>query len=541
MLHLPHVAELARIGNYEVLERLGGDEILAVYKAHDPILQRTVALKLCTLPDERLRARFFEQAEANARLDHPHIAAITDAGLHEGAPYLAEELLSGEPLARRIRRGGVALLEARLGWLAAVAAALAYAHGRGILHGELRSRCVHLLDEGGLKVRDFGIARLLSRARLRLGGEGEAALLEAATALAPEQLLGQEPDPASETFSFGVLAFEVLAASRPFAAGTAGELFARKIETDAPSLLATWPGAPPALADLVDRCLSRDPGRRPAGLAEVGATLSAIQAGLPAEPPAPPSWQAPTVGVSRADGGAGPDEPTLVVEPAPLPPANEPTPAATEERPPLHAPGAPHPDDVPAPAEPAVGEDPATTEAATPPAAAGAVAAPVAPAPSAPTPPPDAPLAPAPPRRPPRRSLRLAAGVGILALLALAVWIAGRRAAPAGRARPQPATEPAAPQFAAAPAGLLVVDAVPWGEVVRIAGPGGDAPVPADAYTPLALRLPAGEYEVFLRHPDALAPRSCRAPVATAGTARCVVEFAAVEGYDYFREAGWWR
>jgi serine/threonine-protein kinase len=252
-------------------------------------------------------------------------------------------------------------------------------------------------------------------------------------------------------------------------------------EPEPEPLAALWPECPPEIAALVGRCLERDPERRCPGFAEVAETLASVLAGL-RQDAAPASAPA-----------AGPVE---VLSPIAL------MPAAAE-----------------------LDDGDATQEVAVPAGAPGA-----------------------PRRRGPAsvraRRLALAAGVVVaVGLLVLAAWVGVRRRADRvpGAAGPA-ATSAAAPAGLAAAEGLLVMDAVPWGEVVRVTdGEGRAVPLPAEASTPLALPVPAGAYTAEISSPVSLESRTCRAEVAAAGTARCATDFYRLEALEYFQEAGWWR
>jgi serine/threonine-protein kinase len=190
----------ATIGKYEILEQIGAGGFGAVYKARDPFIKRLVAVKLCTADDEQLRKRFFREAEISGNLHHPNIVTVFDSGMENGAPYLIQEYLGGEDLDRVIRRGDDIPLDERIECLISVAKGLQYAHGKGVLHRDVKPGNVRFMSGGNAKLMDFGIATLKS-AHTRLTRIGT--LVGTVGYLAPEQLRGSKADERVDIFSFG--------------------------------------------------------------------------------------------------------------------------------------------------------------------------------------------------------------------------------------------------------------------------------------------------------------------------------------------------
>lgn len=237
------------VGRFEVVREIGRGGFGAVYEAVDCDLGRHVALKV--LRPKRSRADALDrdlrrEAEATARLDHPGIVTLFDAGTSEHGPFLVMELLRGETLARRLARGPVPLLEAvHLG--GALARALAHAHARGVLHRDLKPGNVFLTTDGRVKVLDLGLAHLLEQDEPPQGGTHAYS--------APELWDGGPADARADVFAVGAILFEL---------ATGRRALDPTWWSDGPSspvvdLPPSWP-----LAGLVVRCLSADPGRRPA-------------------------------------------------------------------------------------------------------------------------------------------------------------------------------------------------------------------------------------------------------------------------------------
>jgi hypothetical protein len=257
-------------GRYEILAELARGACGVIYRARDRELGREVALKTPRRGEDSLvaRERFLREARLAARLEHPGIIPVLDAGVHEDRPYYVMPLLDGGPL-----RGPVPPAEAcRLVRL--VAEALAFAHERGVIHRDLKPANVLLL-EGRPVLTDFGVARGESDVRVTEAGE----LVGTPAYMAPEVMEGRarEAGPAADLWSLGVIFYELLAGRLPFEGDSFLELSARALNGTAPGLR----GFDPDLAGLVARCLARDPAERP-GARELAARLS--RWGRPARP-----------------------------------------------------------------------------------------------------------------------------------------------------------------------------------------------------------------------------------------------------------------
>jgi serine/threonine-protein kinase len=283
-----------------------------VYRALDKKLQRRVALKVLRKPDkedagtwDRAVAGMLREARAAAALSHPNAIALYDVGEADGVPYLAMELVEGTPLRHLIGAGTT--VSARLRWLLDVARALAAAHRAGLVHRDIKPENIMLRSDGVIKVLDFGIARRLrldvdtagptidAGAAATLSGRGR--LVGTPAYMAPEQLRGEPIDGRADQFSWGVLAYEVLADRLPFGEGRdmIGVL-ADLMSLDAPPL--DTEGVPEEVEAIVLRALSKSPEERFSSMDDVIDALSAEVAGeADAGPPsrgraAPPSSRA---------------------------------------------------------------------------------------------------------------------------------------------------------------------------------------------------------------------------------------------------------
>jgi serine/threonine protein kinase len=264
----------------------------AVYRAHDPDLDRDVAIKLVRSDrplDETRRRTFEAEARATAALTHPNVVTVHDAGVCECGPFLVYEILDGETLQERLRQGGLTVGKA-VDYGVQLAEGLAAAHARGIVHKDLKAGNVFVTRDGRIKILDFGLADL--RADEPASGEDstdsavtEARLKGTPGYMAPEQILGQAADARSDIFSLGVVLYEMLAGRRPFAGpGPAGALLAA-VTDDAPRLART--GVSPALRAVVEHCLEKRPDERFQSARDVALALRAASATEKRRPPLP--------------------------------------------------------------------------------------------------------------------------------------------------------------------------------------------------------------------------------------------------------------
>jgi serine/threonine protein kinase/tetratricopeptide (TPR) repeat protein len=281
------------IDRYRVVGTLGRGAMAVVYEALDTRLQRRVALKVVhpDLPEADQHARRLRrEALAVAALSHPNVVAVYDAGEAEGRSYIAMELVPGRTLASYIGEPAVRLAQ-KIGWLADIARALAAAHGRGIIHRDVKPSNVMIRDDGVVKVLDFGIARPIRRPDT----EGDAApsteqghVIGTPRYMAPEQLLGGDVDARADQFAWGVLAYELLAGERPWPAGEPGQSTREVILLEVPGALRERvPGLSPALEAVVMRALRKNRELRFASMEELlGEWLSAPETVRDAAPSA---------------------------------------------------------------------------------------------------------------------------------------------------------------------------------------------------------------------------------------------------------------
>ncbi len=292
-----------QLGHYEILGAIGAGGMGEVYRARDPRLDRTVAIKV--LPshlssDPALRQRFDREAKAISQLSHPNICVLHDVGHENGVDFLVMEHLEGETLADRLTHGALPPQEV-LSVGAAIADALDRAHRQGIVHRDLKPGNV-MLTKSGPKLLDFGLARTLapsagSAASALTSLPTEAAGSQPLTAegtllgtfqyMAPEQLEGEEADARTDVFALGALLYE-MATGRPAFAGKSRASLISSIMSSSPAPISTiQPLSPPALDRVIHTCLAKDRDERIQTAHDVKLQLQWIaeggsQAGIPA-------------------------------------------------------------------------------------------------------------------------------------------------------------------------------------------------------------------------------------------------------------------
>jgi len=293
------------VSHYEVTGRLGGGGMGVVYRARDTRLGREVALKfLHPATDRTSKAveRFHREASAVSTLNHPNICTLYDVGTHEGHPFLVLELLEGTTLKEVLRKAPLpARRVAEFG--AQIADALDAAHGKGIVHRDIKPGNLFLTPRGQVKVLDFGLAKLVSGGATGDSSDTSAPTEHALTEvgvtvgtlayMSPEQLLGLPLDGRADLFSLGAVLHE-LATGRPaFGAPTASAVREAILHRDPGSVPGGEPETAAALQQVIARALEKDPERRYATAAELRSDLRAIAmgdttvAGVPAPPPSP--------------------------------------------------------------------------------------------------------------------------------------------------------------------------------------------------------------------------------------------------------------
>lgn len=337
---------LTKVGKYEIIEKVGVGGFGTVYRGRDPYIKRTVAIKTCQSDEDELRKRFFREAEFAGNLHHRNVTTIYDFGLtDEGLPYIVQEFLTGEDLDRKIKRKDDLPLAWRVRVLADICDGLHYAHASGIVHRDVKPSNIRILEDGTVKIMDFGIAKsMVTESTLTQTG----ITLGTASYLAPEQIRGEPVDARTDIFSLGVLAYELFTYTRPFTGDHISTVLYKIMNECPPSPAEVDPGLPPEIVRVIERSLEKDRTNRFASCAEMKEHLLAVLEVLSGPVGAPPRTvpgeepvpQGPrTFGSARLDERAlvAPSGPSMAAElplrpdppssatPAPLAPAPEET------------------------------------------------------------------------------------------------------------------------------------------------------------------------------------------------------------------------
>jgi len=249
-------------GRYQIIAELGRGSMGVVYKAHDPQIDRTIALKV--LREDRVTSedfvkRFLKEAMAVGRLSHPGIVTVYDVGQDRGSIYIAMEFLQGMPLDELMATKSFSLDEiVNIG--IQTAQALQYAHQHGIIHRDIKPPNIIYSPEGSIRVTDFGIARIEDPNGHQMTQVGE--ILGTPRYMSPEQVMGQPLDGQSDLYSLGVILYQLTTGRRPFQGDTLAAIF-RAITQDTPEAPHTLdPRVPEALSSLIMKLLDKDPARR---------------------------------------------------------------------------------------------------------------------------------------------------------------------------------------------------------------------------------------------------------------------------------------
>lgn len=266
----------ARIGKYELLEFLGGG-MSHVYRAVDPVIGRTVAVKVLTdegCRDEEAKARFLAEARAAGKITHDNIISIYDFGEdNQGRPFMVMEFLRGEDLRDAIKRGHTGDLNSKLRIALQVAGGLNYIHARGIVHRDIKPENIHIAETGAVKLMDFGIAKTELLSMTRAGY-----VLGTPFYMAPEQVTGQKVTQSVDVYAFGLLVFELITGRKPINGETVERVFYSILHEPIDLAPLAEAGAPHELVDLVAHCTEKNPADRFRSFEEIVTRIEALLA-----------------------------------------------------------------------------------------------------------------------------------------------------------------------------------------------------------------------------------------------------------------------
>jgi serine/threonine-protein kinase len=494
-----------KIGKYTILERIGRGGMGYVYRAHDPILKRDVALKTMlkdVSDDEELRNRFMREAQSAGGLRHPNIVTIYDLGEDEsGCPYIAMEFLTGTDLEHLIKNKTEIPLLKKLDIIIQTCQGLGYAHANGVVHRDIKTANIRLLDNGEAKIMDFGIAKITSSHFTRTG-----MIMGTPHYMAPEQIRGEKVDGRADIFSLGVVLFELLVYRKPFPGDNPTSVLFKIIHENPEALVDATFTPPEGLEAIVNRSISKKPDARYQTCEEMAEDLRYVFAHVQ-QNYADSSFELPPTEQTQLTPGT--PVPTMKRTGSPPPPTFSRTPSSGVT--PL--PRTQLPFTLPSQARMGVAEKTEIGKAGTPP--PGAPPTYILPqtqqtyAQPQPYSDPSIPAADLPPISPtpvpsPSRVWWIVASSGFLgiALLIAVLWSALFHETPVRPGpKPKPPIDKPVPVVPKAENGWVSINVQPWAQIQEVRDEKGiKVPVPLNT-TPCRLELPPGRYTIVLKNP----------------------------------------
>ena len=258
---------------YELVELVGTGGMSSVYKAHDRLLERNVALKMLHPHfggDDEYVERFRREARAVAQMSHPNIVTVIDRGEDDGQQFIVFEFVDGENLKQMVERSGPLPARRAVELGLAIAGALAFAHEHGLVHRDVKPQNVLLTPDGEAKVTDFGIARSLD---VEHGVTQTGTVLGTSNYISPEQASGKPVTPATDVYSLGVVLYELLTAEVPFPGDNFVAVAMKHMNDPVPDLRQIRPDAPLRLVAAIERALEKAPERRFGSMGEFAREL----------------------------------------------------------------------------------------------------------------------------------------------------------------------------------------------------------------------------------------------------------------------------
>jgi predicted Ser/Thr protein kinase len=263
------------IGRYDIIELVGRGGMGVLYRARDKTLQRDVALKMMLVDfthDPSARDRFEREARAVARLQHRNVVTIHELGEADGAPFIVMEFLGGKDLDAILKAGTQLTLAEKLDIGVQLCEGLSYAHEQGIVHRDIKPGNVRVLEDGTVKILDFGIAKFAMSSVTQSG-----TIMGTPSYMAPEQVMGAPVDGRADLFSVGVLLYELLIGKKPFAGEAPTAVVYQIMHVEPPPLRTIDPELPEAVEEIVSHALRKNPDERYARASEMASDLQMVK------------------------------------------------------------------------------------------------------------------------------------------------------------------------------------------------------------------------------------------------------------------------
>ena len=265
------------IGKYRIVSRIGQGAMGEVFKAHDPFLNRMVAVKTISSSlgtENELRRRFLREAQSAARLNHPNIITVYDFGEEHGKIYMAMELLEGSDLKDLLGTGALTDLEPKLDVMEQICEGLAFAHSMEVVHRDLKPGNIHVQPGGQVKILDFGLARLGASEMTRAG-----MVMGTPHYMSPEQVRGEKADARSDVFALGSMFYELLTGRKAFDGDSMHTVLFQVLQEE-PEPIRNWVDLPSILVEVVEKSLQKHPDARFHDASQLLAGIRAVRRAL---------------------------------------------------------------------------------------------------------------------------------------------------------------------------------------------------------------------------------------------------------------------
>ena len=272
-----------KIGKYQLEEVLHQGKYRTIYKAHDPFLDRDVAIKLSTFPDQhggeensqQIRNSFFLETRAVGKLQHPNIVSVYDAGVGDRQTYIVMEYIQAKSLASMLKEGEKIPVDRAIDITFKCCKALEYAHSKDVVHRDIKPGNILLTNEGNVKIVDFGVAKVRNKIDTLSSG-----LFGSPSYMAPEQIEEQEVGPSTDIYALGVVLYELLTGRKPFEADNVHTLMYKILHEQPQSLHDLGVEHAAKLQPLFDETLARNPEQRYPSATDFASALQSVDVAL---------------------------------------------------------------------------------------------------------------------------------------------------------------------------------------------------------------------------------------------------------------------